>query len=148
MTTIGAHGLGSFDKITRGTKTYWRFRIGIRGKAYECTAPSKPQLMEKAMALRTSVRQMSRGTPPPTVTDASGRQFVRIADPAFRDWIYDRDRGVCGICRRPVAYGEFHVDHIRPTTEGGNNDVGNLRISHPACNIGRGARRQVPVRFA
>ena len=141
------HGQGSFDRITRGSKTYERFRITIQGKVHEITGRSKEALAEKVMTLRLSAQRANDATLPSVSTDGKGRQWVRIADPGFRDWLYRRDHGVCGICRKPVAPGQFHVDHIRPVSEGGNHHVDNLRISHPVCNIKRAVLRQRAVRF-
>jgi hypothetical protein len=152
VSTIGAHGHGSFDRIKRGQQMYWRFRISIRGKKYEHTARTKADLWAKAMALRASAKMdpmeadlVARSADPPSETDINGRRYVRLASEEFRAWIYERDRGICGICGQPVAWSEIHVDHIRPTIEGGNNDVDNLRISHPRCNLSRGSRRLQPV---
>jgi hypothetical protein len=153
--TIGAHGLGSFDKITRGDRTYWRFRIRINGKTHERTASTRLALEEAASRLRASASMTSadadrvaRSTDIPSETDLNGRQFVRLTDEAFREWIYERDRGICGICGEPVAFSDHHIDHIRPRREGGNDTVGNLRISHPRCNLRRGAERQLPIYLA
>lgn len=157
MRTIGSHGLGSFDQIKRGPRRYWRFRIMIRGKVHERTARTRAALWPIVHALRASVQvggpeeadaAAEALRPPPTETMPDGRQYVRIASPAFRAWIHGRDRGICGICGTPVALAECHVDHIRPVGEGGNNDVTNLRITHARCNLRRAALRGQPVYLA
>jgi hypothetical protein len=83
--------------------------------------------------------------PPPTQVAPDGREFVRLTDPKFRRWIYERDGGICGICRHPVEFDSMHVDHVRPRIEGGNNHVTNLRVSHAECNLLRGQERRQPI---
>lgn len=50
-----------------------------------------------------------------------------------------RDGSVCGICGGPLdpIREEFHVDHIRPAAHGGTNDLSNLQLAHPLCNISK-----------
>ncbi len=52
--------------------------------------------------------------------------------------IWERDRGCCWICGRPVSYWEMTLDHFIPKSKGGSNDEDNLRASHEACNNARG----------
>ncbi|MCA9367635.1 HNH endonuclease [Candidatus Kaiserbacteria bacterium] len=53
--------------------------------------------------------------------------------------LYAGQAGKCWYCGVNVG-NEFHVDHFIPLAEGGSNDVGNLRISCPACNLSKGAK--------
>lgn len=43
--------------------------------------------------------------------------------------IYDRDRGVCGICSQPVGFDVFTIDHIVPVSKGGPHIEQNLQIT-------------------
>jgi integrase len=54
---VGRHGLGSWDTITRGARTYARFRITIDGRTLERTGPSRRALEREAEALRKRARQ-------------------------------------------------------------------------------------------
>lgn len=66
---------------------------------------------------------------------------------ALREWVVQRDLGVCGICRKPVeAHAETtdprapELDHVtpqsdfRPGEEEIRDAVSNLRLTHRACN--------------
>jgi 5-methylcytosine-specific restriction endonuclease McrA len=53
--------------------------------------------------------------------------------------LYHDQRGVCGICRRPVGFSVFTVDHKRPLSKGGVHAAWNLQITHRACNSKKGA---------
>lgn len=59
-----------------------------------------------------------------------------------RDAVLARDGLVCGICRLEVAPDDVHLDHIKPWSLGGRNEVRNLRVTHSVCNIRKGARLQ------
>jgi hypothetical protein len=95
--------------------------------------------------LLRALDQANRPLVPATEFGPNGREFVRVNDPAFRRWIYARDGGRCAICGRAVPFEAMHVDHVRPRLEGGTDDVDNLRVTHPRCNLVRGVRRQEPI---
>ncbi len=58
--------------------------------------------------------------------------FVEDVD---RTVLYERDKGRCGICSKPVNADDFHVDHTIPLTQGGEHSYANCQIAHPACNL-------------
>jgi 5-methylcytosine-specific restriction endonuclease McrA len=35
---------------------------------------------------------------------------------------------------------QFHIDHKTPISRGGSNDIGNLQILCPTCNMKKGAK--------
>jgi 5-methylcytosine-specific restriction endonuclease McrA len=43
----------------------------------------------------------------------------------------------CG-CGEPLGTA-FHLDHIHPLARGGSHTMDNLQITHPICNIRKGA---------
>lgn len=61
--------------------------------------------------------------------------------------IYERDRWICGVCRRKVdravQWPDLQcpsIDHIVPLVEGGEHTRANVRLAHLGCNIARGHR--------
>jgi len=55
-----------------------------------------------------------------------------------------RDKGCCVFCKRDLTglYSiledkEKHFDHIVPLNEGGLNDVCNIQLSCPDCNLAK-----------
>jgi len=52
--------------------------------------------------------------------------------------IYERDQGICHICRQPVAYEEASRDHLRPRVAGGKTVWHNIALAHSRCNNARG----------
>ena len=57
-------------------------------------------------------------------------QFVEHVDPEV---IWERDKGICGICGDPIE-GRFDVDHIVPLARGGEHSYANTQAAHPTCN--------------
>ena len=56
-------------------------------------------------------------------------------------YLRNRDGDICGICgSRLSSFGDTHIDHIRPVSRGGGNELGNLRLTHARCNLRRGNR--------
>lgn len=46
----------------------------------------------------------------------------------------------CWWCGKKIKGNDYHVDHVIPIARGGTNDIGNLRIACPSCNLKKGAR--------
>jgi 5-methylcytosine-specific restriction endonuclease McrA len=51
--------------------------------------------------------------------------------------IYDRDHGVCGVCKLHVERLDASVDHIVQVAKGGGHESSNLQLSHLKCNLTR-----------
>lgn len=75
------------------------------------------------------------------IRDESHARRVRfragIVAPVSVDAIYERDRGICQICRKPVPRKLASLDHILPIARGGTHEPRNVRITHRLCNIRR-----------
>ena len=54
--------------------------------------------------------------------------------------VWKRDGGVCHICGMPADPNDWHLDHVRPLALGGEHSYANCRVSHPACNLKKGAK--------
>ena len=56
---------------------------------------------------------------------------------ATRQLIFNRDRGRCHLCHKPVDPLRFHIDHLIPLSAGGTHNLDNLAISHSTCNLSK-----------
>lgn len=70
----------------------------------------------------------------------SAAKRTRVIDVVDRREVYRLGDGLCGICREPVEFETFHVDHIIPLSRGGEHSYANTQPSHPVCNLRKGAR--------
>lgn len=66
-------------------------------------------------------------------TSLSGVQRARLTDK-----IYERDQGVCHICRLAVRREDASLDHLVPQSHGGLSVEENLALAHRTCNYSRG----------
>jgi endogenous inhibitor of DNA gyrase (YacG/DUF329 family) len=63
------------------------------------------------------------------------------------DYLYRRDRGVCGLCHRHVPRDlkaphpqSATIDHIVPLSQGGRHVIENAQLAHYKCNTIKGNR--------
>lgn len=54
--------------------------------------------------------------------------------------VFKRDKFTCQYCGRTIPDVVLHIDHIKPVSKGGTNDIMNLITSCSECNLGKGAR--------
>lgn len=52
--------------------------------------------------------------------------------------VWDRDKGMCGICGDPADFSNWHLDHIIPLSRGGTHTLENVQVSHVYCNLSKG----------
>lgn len=62
--------------------------------------------------------------------------FVETVD---RWVVFDRDRGICGVCGNEVE-ADFDIDHVVPLTRGGRHEYANVQLAHRGCNASKGNR--------
>lgn len=54
--------------------------------------------------------------------------------------VFKRDSFTCQYCGKAAPDVVLHVDHVKPVSKGGENDLLNLITSCADCNLGKGAR--------
>ena len=70
--------------------------------------------------------------------------FMQTDWQRVRRVVYERDGGICMKCGRRVLKKNFHVDHILPISQGGEEwDLNNLELSCPECNLQKGKRVEI-----
>ena len=53
----------------------------------------------------------------------------------LRALLHEEQSGFCLCCSKPMTLSsKLHVDHLRPTSQGGSNDASNLILLHAECN--------------
>lgn len=63
-----------------------------------------------------------------------------VAEDVDKRLVFERDNGLCGICNLEVDPGDWHLDHVVPLARGGGHTYDNVQVSHPRCNMVKGAR--------
>lgn len=76
------------------------------------------------------------------------------AEAVDRGAIFERDGGMCQICKKPVRLDrEFphplspSLDHILPISKGGTHEPRNVQLTHWICNHRKGNRGHVQLRL-
>jgi 5-methylcytosine-specific restriction endonuclease McrA len=64
-----------------------------------------------------------------------------------RAYLANRDGLKCHLCKRGLGLTTKHpepgyasIDHVLPLSEGGTNDLANLRLAHLVCNLRKRAK--------
>ena len=60
-------------------------------------------------------------------------------DQATKRTLYDRQEGRCVYCRRYFPVDIMHVDHKKPISKGGSDEMDNLQVLCPTCNSSKGS---------
>lgn len=55
-----------------------------------------------------------------------GRKFYKTQ--------FEKQEGLCAICRQPLDQTRLSIDHIVPLYLGGTNEESNLQLTHRLCN--------------
>lgn len=53
-------------------------------------------------------------------------------------------KGRCPVCRSSLKHG-YHVDHVNPLSKGGSDDISNIQLLCPPCNLNKSAKD--PIEF-
>lgn len=68
------------------------------------------------------------------------RAKTRTQGTARRKAIYERDEGQCYLCKQPVSFKNFELDHLLPVSRNGDSSPQNLAVSCMSCNRRRGTK--------
>jgi len=72
-----------------------------------------------------------------------GKKSRRRMPSRRRKVVYYRDGCRCRYCGRFVTYRDYHIDHIKPVSYGGNDYVFNLACACASCNLSRGNKHWI-----
>lgn len=142
-------GQAPCDECRRAWNVVSRER-GARLRESGWTRPDRePPKVRRLPATCTSCGKAIKGSlVEPLCSDCRGDQpgrNIKIS-PAGRVAIYDRDGWICQLCSEPVdplaptnSRWDATLDHIVPSSKGGDDSPENLRLAHRRCNAVRGA---------
>lgn len=51
-----------------------------------------------------------------------------------KEVLWERQNGLCAVCRTPLAPGRFEDDHTLALIDGGTNELANRRLVHAPCH--------------
>ena len=68
------------------------------------------------------------------ITRRHGGKVKAISWDRLRFEVYDRDKGICDVCRRLIALDEFECGHIVDRCASGEDSLENLVVMCSTCN--------------
>jgi len=51
-----------------------------------------------------------------------------------------RDGDRCYLCGQSLRRSSVHVEHVKPRTRGGSDELANKRLAHADCNLWKGTK--------
>lgn len=54
-----------------------------------------------------------------------------------RQRIFDREKGICHLCKQPIEHKRWDLDHVKALINGGSNSEDNLKPAHQVCHRGK-----------
>lgn len=120
---------------TRAYKRKWyeahKPEMDAASRAWRETHPDERRAVSRryAAAHRETVRVVLQAY--------RARKRRNYVEPVNLDEIYERDGGICQICRLAVSRKLSSMDHIIPLVDGGAHARWNVQLTHLRCNLRR-----------
>lgn len=96
-----------------------------------CARTSRVALRSEKARMKSSVRANKRRARKANSTGSFSRAEIRK--------LFDLQRGKCAWCRADIKKS-FHRDHRVPLSAGGTNDISNIDLLCPTCNVRKHAK--------
>ena len=68
------------------------------------------------------------------VTRVNGGDYIPIGETRYDDEAYERQNGICPICKQHFDIDEMEGDHIDPWHDGGKTSTENCQMLCKPCN--------------
>jgi HNH endonuclease len=107
-------------------------RLIERGKAGHLV---EVRLPDEIRAIRSHLRKAGNAAPQPAAVNLEKLDFFK--NPALRQAIHARERGVCFYCLRRTSARKLCLDHVVPRAKQGRNTYRNLVSCCMECNTGK-----------
>lgn len=144
--------------IAQSRSTFVRNREHIRVRAKDSYRMNAERIKSKRHADRDRIRKVERlywaNNPDKRRAKNQARRALKsgvLSDPigvmaAVYVFLRETPRLRCYWCRKLVAIGRRHIDHIVPLAAGGTHTAANLCCSCVTCNLKKGSK--LPLEFA
>jgi hypothetical protein len=86
---------------------------------------AKNACIDRILALQEQIKDLASRLSRPSFSDS------------YRRELWERDEKKCYLCHKRIKNWDgkhMHVDHVRPRSKGGPDEVDNYRAVHPSCN--------------
>lgn len=114
-------------------------RVRARQERYLATNPERVRGLRRAISRRYYTRHRDERIALAAVRTARIRNAV-VRERVKVKALAARDRDICGLCGKRVAWRDRSIDHIIPVSLGGDHSYANTHLAHKRCNFSRGNR--------
>jgi 5-methylcytosine-specific restriction endonuclease McrA len=104
---------------------------------YSYNAAHATEVAKKYVASRPEWRRTIGRKSAATRRARKKELFIEVVD---HRKVFERDKGICGICGMSVGASRWEIDHIVPLAAGGVHAYDNVQLSHQRCNRAKGAK--------
>lgn len=134
-----------YDKnIERAQEIQRRYREGRESeqaaRSLRHYEQNREQVIARVMAQKQADPEAERQRCASKEARRRAQKKIGSAEHVDREIVFERDEGVCGICREPVEKDDFHLDHVVPLSKGGSHTYANVQVAHPSCNLAKSDR--------
>ena len=108
--------------------------LNRKHRAYYQAHKEKATAYERARRLANPAKDLDR------THKRRAEKIGAFVESVKRSIVFARDEGFCGICYTKVDPDDWHLDHVVPFARGGLHSYDNVQVSHPTCNLAKGAK--------
>lgn len=109
-----------------------------RRRHYDAMTPEERRQIRAAW--RAANPDRSRAITAASKAARRARENQILREHIDRQLVWERDGGICQICTQPADPTRWHLDHVIPLARGGDHLYSNVQVSHPFCNLSKGAK--------
>lgn len=103
-------------------------------KAWRAANPEKVKAVDKRMRVKHKDKIYAKNSKRRALLKGAKVELVK------REVVYERDKGICGLCKQLVDFEQMTLDHILPLSLGGEHSYANVQVAHLSCNSSKGNR--------
>jgi len=125
-------------KLTRKEKSeydkeYYQKNKAKRAAYYQAWKKANPTKPTE------NVRKWRKANPVERRLQSQARRAKTKGVVVIKEDICNWESRICGVCELYIE-DNYHIDHITPLAKGGPHETSNLQLTHPVCNMSKGAR--------
>jgi 5-methylcytosine-specific restriction endonuclease McrA len=131
-----------------------REQVYAKHRAYDALYPEQKRALDRTRYMTNTEAEKARSRTyfaahPEKVTEYNharrARKLGAFVESVDRETVFLNDAGICQwqYCSEASPFVDpqnWHLDHIQPLSRGGEHSYQNAQVTHPVCNLRKGAK--------